>query len=160
LTLPTLTLLFGAFAVVDGAILVITAFTGTYRPMVSIWGAALDGLLGIGLGILAVGTPGMTATLLTVVISTWALVRAAFEAMGAVKLRKETDDDLTVILLLLLGVLSLLFGFLLLFRLSGGTFDLILPTGIYSIVFGTMSILFTLRLKKYGHADGSPKSKK
>jgi uncharacterized membrane protein HdeD (DUF308 family) len=147
LTLSTLTLLYGAFAVVDGAILVITAFTGNFRPMVSIWGAALNGLLGIGLGILAVGTPRMTATLLTVVISAWALVRATFEIMGAAKLRKETDDDLTVILLLLIGVLSLGFGFFLLFRLAGGISDLILPTAIYSIVSGSMSIALTLRLK-------------
>jgi uncharacterized membrane protein HdeD (DUF308 family) len=160
LTLSTLTLLFGAFAVVGGAILVIAAFTGTFRPMVSIWGAALSGLLEIGLGILAVGTPGMTATLLTVVISAWALVRAIFAIIGAAKLRKETDDDLTVFLLGLLGVLSLAFGFFLLFRLAGGVFALILPTAIYSIVIGTMLIAFALRLKKYGHAAGSPKSVK
>jgi uncharacterized membrane protein HdeD (DUF308 family) len=152
LTLSTLTLLYGAVAVVDGAILVIAGgsatHTGTFRPMISIWGLAVEGLLGIALGIFAIGTPGMTAALLTVIISTWALVRAISNLIGVpIKLRKETDDDLTVILLLLIGVLSLGFGFFLLFRLAGGISDLILPTAIYSIVSGSMSIALTLRLK-------------
>ena len=63
LTLVTLVLLYGAFALVDGVISLIAAFTGSAKP-VPTWWLVVVGLLGIAAGIVTFAWPGITAILL------------------------------------------------------------------------------------------------
>jgi len=56
LTLVTLVLLYGAFALVDGVISLIAAFTGSTKP-VPTWWLVVVGLLGIAAGIVTIGDP-------------------------------------------------------------------------------------------------------
>src|SRR5438093_9751249 len=80
LTLVTLVLLYGAFALVDGVISLIAAFTGSAKP-VPTWWLVVVGLLGIAAGIVTFAWPGITAILLVLFI--------IFEIIGAIQLRKE-----------------------------------------------------------------------
>jgi uncharacterized membrane protein HdeD (DUF308 family) len=59
LTLVTLVLLYGAFALVDGVISLIAAFTGSAKP-VPTWWLVVVGLLGIAAGIVTFAWPGIT----------------------------------------------------------------------------------------------------
>jgi uncharacterized membrane protein HdeD (DUF308 family) len=70
-------------------------------------GLVVVGLLGIAAGIVTFAWPGITATLLVLFIGAWALVHGIFEIIGAIKLRKEIDNEW---MLILGGALSVLFG--------------------------------------------------
>ena len=97
LTLVTLVLLYGAFALVDGVISLIAAFTGSAKP-VPTWWLVVVGLLGIAAGIVTFAWPGITAILLVLFIGAWALVHGIFEIIGAIQLRKEIDNEWMLIL--------------------------------------------------------------
>jgi uncharacterized membrane protein HdeD (DUF308 family) len=96
----------GAFALVDGVVSLIAAFTGAAKS-VPTWWLAVVGLLGIGAGVMTFLWPGITAILLVLFIGAWALVHGIFEIIGAIQLRKEIDNEW---MLILGGVLSVLFG--------------------------------------------------
>ena len=150
LTLVTLVLLYGAFALVDGVISLIAAFTGSAKP-VPTWWLVVVGLLGIAAGIVTFAWPGITAILLVLLIGAWALVHGIFEIIGAIQLRKEIDNEW---MLILGGLLSVVFSLIVLFAPGAGALGLIWAIASYSIVFGILFIALALRLRKYGHAAG------
>jgi len=152
LTLVTLVLLYGAFALVDGVISLIAAFTGGAKP-VPTWWLVVVGLLGIAAGIVTFAWPGITAILLVLFIGAWALVHGIFEIIGAIQLRKEIDNEW---MLILGGALSVLFGLIVLIAPGAGALGLIWAIASYSIVFGIMFIALALRLRKHSHPTGTP----
>jgi uncharacterized membrane protein HdeD (DUF308 family) len=147
LTLVTLVLLYGAFALVDGVISLIAAFTGSAKP-VPTWWLVVVGLLGIAAGIVTFSWPGITAILLVVFIGAWALVHGIFEIIGAIQLRKEIDNEW---MLILGGALSVLFGLLVMIAPGAGALGLIWAIASYSILFGALFIGLALRLRKHSH---------
>src|SRR6267142_4348074 len=148
LTLVTLVLLYGAFALVDGVISLIAAFTGSAKP-VPTWWLVVVGLLGIAAGIVTFAWPGITAILLVLFIGAWALVHGIFEIIGAIQLRKEIDNEW---MLILSGVVSVLFGLIVLIAPGAGALALIWVIAAYSIVFGITFIALALRLTNHRHA--------
>lgn len=105
LTLVTLVLLYGAFALVDGVLSLVAAFTGSAKP-VPTWWLVVVGLLGIAAGAVIFLWPGITAVLLVLFIGAWALVHGIFEIIGAIQLRKEIDNEW----MLILGACSLYYS--------------------------------------------------
>ena len=152
LTLVTLVLLYGAFALVDGVTSLIAAFTGSAKP-VPTWWLVVVGLLGIAAGIVTFAWPGITAIVLVVLIGAWALVHGIFEIIGAIQLRKEIDNEWTLILG---GLLSVVFGVIVLAAPGAGALGLIWAIAAYSIVFGILFVALALRLRKHSHAAPSP----
>jgi len=155
LTLVTLVLLYGAFALVDGVLSLAAAFTGSAKPIPT-WWLVVVGLLGIAAGIVTFVWPGITALLLVLFIGAWALVHGIFEIIGAIKLRKEIDNEW---MLILSGVLSVIFGLIVLIAPGAGALGLIWVIAAYAIVFGIMFVALALRLRKHGHpghATGTP----
>jgi uncharacterized membrane protein HdeD (DUF308 family) len=148
LTLVTLVLLYGAFALVDGIISLIAAFTGGAKP-VPAWWLIVIGLIGIAAGIVTFLWPGMTAILLVIFIGAWALVHGIFEIIGAIQLRKEIDNEW---MLILSGVLSVLFGVVVLVAPGAGALGLIWAIAAYSILFGITFVGLALRLRRHKHA--------
>ena len=152
LTLVTLVLLYGAFALVDGVLSLIAAFTGSVKP-VPTWWLVVVGLLGIAAGIVTFAWPGITAILLILFIGAWALVHGIFEIIGAIQLRNEIDNEW---MLILGGLLSVVFGVLVLLAPGAGALGLIWAIASYSIVFGILFVALALRLRKHSQAGGSP----
>jgi uncharacterized membrane protein HdeD (DUF308 family) len=152
LTLLTLVLLYGAFALVDGVLSLAAAFTGSAKP-VPTWWLVVVGLLGIAAGIVAFVWPGITAIALVLLIGAWALVHGIFEIIGAIQLRKEIDNEW---MLILGGVLSVLFGILVWIAPGAGALGLVWAIAAYSIVFGIMFVVLSLRLRGHRHEAGSP----
>ena len=151
LTLVTLVLLYGAFALVDGVLSLIAAFSGSAKP-VPTWWLIVVGLLGIAAGIVTFLWPGITAILLIYFIGAWALVHGIFEIIGAIQLRKEIDNEW---MLILGGVLSVVFGAIVLIAPGAGALALIWVIASYSIVFGITFVALALRLRKHSHPAGS-----
>ena len=144
ITLVTLILFYGAFALIDGVLALVHAFMGDNKG--SRWWLALIGVLGILIGLLTFMWPGLTALALLVFIAAWAIVLGIFQIMGAIRLRKEIDNEWT---LGLGGALSVLFGVVMLIAPGAGAIALIWVIGAYAIVFGILLVMAALRLKKH-----------
>ncbi len=146
-TLVTLVLLYGAFALADGIFALGAAIAGrTPEPR---WWLALVGILGILAGVVTLFWPGMTAIVLLIFIAAWAIASGVMQIVGAIRLRKEIDDEW---LLIASGVLSVLFGLVLLARPGLGALSMIFVIGAFAIVYGILEVMFSLRLRRHVHA--------
>ena len=147
LTLVTLVLFWGAFALVDGVLALAQAIMG--GSMGPRWWLALIGVAGIAAGILTFMWPLVTAFLLLTFTACWAIVLGVFQIAGAIKLRKEIDNEWTLILG---GVLSVLFGLVLLAAPGLGAVVLIWVVASYAVLFGVLLVMLAFRLKKHAAA--------
>ena len=145
LTLLTLVILYGAFALVDGILALAGAFTGRGEA-VPRWWLVLTGLLGIAVGLLTFFWPGITALVLVLFIGVWAIIRGVMEIAAAIQLRKEIEGEW---LLILLGVLSVLFGLGVLLFPGAGALALIWVIAIYAVAIGMVEIMLAFRLRAH-----------
>jgi uncharacterized membrane protein HdeD (DUF308 family) len=146
LTLLTLVLFYGAYALVDGILAIVSAITGgAPAPR---WWLAIIGLFGIAAGILTFLWPGITALVLLFFIAGWAIAVGVFQIIGAIRLRKEIDNEW---LLILGGVLSVLFGIGVLIMPGAGALALVWVIAIYAIIEGILFVALSFRLKKHVH---------
>ncbi len=143
-TLLTLVLLYGAFALVDGALAIWAAIVGG-EPAPR-WWLLIIGLLGIGAGLLTLLMPGITALVLLVFIAFWAIAIGVMQIVGAIRLRKEIDNEW---LLIAGGVLSVLFGVILLVQPGAGALGLLFVIGAYAIIYGIILISLAIRLRNH-----------
>ena len=150
ITLLTLVVLYGLFALADGVLSLLAAITSdkgdTPAPR---WWLAIVGLLGIAAGVVTLLWPGMTAVVLLVFIALWSIATGAMEIVGAIKLRKEISDEW---LLIAAGTLAVLFGLALLAWPAAGALGLILVIGSFAIVYGALLISFAMRLRNFAPA--------
>lgn len=145
-TLVTLVVLYGAFALADGVLAVAAAITGgSAAPR---WWLAIVGLAGIAAGLLTFLWPGVTALVLLVFIAIWAIVTGVLQIVGAIQLRKEIDNEW---LLIVGGVLSVLFGLAVLVRPGAGALALIFVIGAFAIAYGIILVAFAFRLRRHSH---------
>jgi uncharacterized membrane protein HdeD (DUF308 family) len=150
ITLLSLVILYGFYALLDGLFAILAAIKG--GNIESRWWLILIGILGVAAGLLTFFWTGITALVLTMFIGAWALIHGIFEIVGAIKIRKEIDNEWWLILS---GALSVLFGLAILIMPGAGALALIWLIGAYAIVFGGMLVAFAFRLKKHSHADKS-----
>jgi len=121
----TLVLLFGIYALADGIFNMIAFF----RVASHHWALLIEGVIGIVAGILTFAWPAITAIVLLYVIAFWATFTGIFEVIAGIRLRKVITDEW---LLLWVGVLSFLFGMLILFAPGVGALAIVLWTGAYA----------------------------
>lgn len=148
LTVGILVAFFGAYALVDGIFAIVAAFQA--QDSDRLWHIA-EGALGILVGLIAWVYPGLTALSLLYFIAAWALITGVIEIVAAIRLRRQIDNEL---LLILSGAISVLFGLLLIFRPRDSALALVTVIGIYAIIFGVILIAFSLRLR--GMQDRGP----
>jgi len=142
--LATLVLVFGAFTLVDGVLALAHAIMG--GNVGSRWWLALTGVLGVLVGLLTFAAPGLVAGLLLIYIASWAIVLGVFQIIGAIRLRKEIDNEWSIGLS---GALSVLFGVVLLINLAAGAIALIWLIATYAVVFGILLVMAAFKLKKH-----------
>jgi uncharacterized membrane protein HdeD (DUF308 family) len=144
LTLLTLILLYGAYALADGVIAIIAAITGG-APAGRGW-LAIVGILGIAVGAFTFMLPGMTALILLFTMAGWAVAIGVFQIIGAIRLRKEIDNEW---FLILSGAISVLFGLGVVVNPGAGAVALVWVIATYAIVAGVLYIGLAFRLKKH-----------
>jgi uncharacterized membrane protein HdeD (DUF308 family) len=149
ITLVTLVLLFGAYALADGILNVIAFF----RVASHHWALLIEGVIGIIAGILTFAWPAITAIVLLYLIAFWAIFTGVFEIIAGIRLRKAITNEW---LLLVMGVLSLLFGVLILFAPGAGALAIILWIGAYALVFGVFLLALAFRLRGHRHLIAQP----
>jgi len=144
ITLLSLTLVFAAYAQVDGFCALWAAISGRTSEMMPRWWLAVVGVAGVLAGLIAFFYPGMTALILLFFIAGWAVVIGALQIWGAIQLRKEMEGEW---LLALSGLLSIAFGVLVMLWPGAGALAVVWIIGWYAILFGGISIGLAFRLK-------------
>lgn len=151
ITLLTLALLYGFFVLIEGALALAAAIMGgSPAPR---WWLAVVGLLGIAVGILTIMMPGITAFLLVLFIAAWAIVSGIMQIVGAIRLRKEIDNEW---MLVAVGVISVAFGVLVALQPMLGALSLVFVIGAYAIIYGIALVALAFRLR--GHSHPAPAS--
>ncbi len=138
-----LVIFFGAYALVDGIFAIIAAFRRieTHER----WGILmLEGVIGVVIGIITFFVPGVTLLFLAYLIAVWALLTGISEIVEAIRLREVIRHEW---LLILSGVLSVIFGLIMLFVPGAGLLAVTLIIGVYAIIFGIVEIGLALRLR-------------
>jgi uncharacterized membrane protein HdeD (DUF308 family) len=146
ITLVTLALLYGAFAFVEGVLALAAAVMGgSPAPR---WWLAIVGLLGIAVGLLTLMMPGVTAFILVLFVAGWAIATGVMQIIGAIRLRKEIDNEW---MLVAVGLISVLFGVLVAIQPMVGAISLVFVLGAYAIIFGVTLVGFAFKLRRHRH---------
>jgi uncharacterized membrane protein HdeD (DUF308 family) len=104
----------------------------------------LEGVLGIGAGILTFLYPGITGLVLLWLVAGWAIVSGMLQIAAAVQFRKVIRGEW---MLGLAGVLAIAFGVLLIARPGVGLLTLALLIGWFAIFYGAVLIALGFRLR-------------
>lgn len=152
ITLLTLVILYGIYALFDGVVAIAAAIRGEGGGMNAgpRWWLAVVGVLGILAGLFTFFWPAITALVLLIFIGVWSLLNGIFTIVGAIRLRKEIDNEWWLVLN---GALSVLFGLAVMVMPSAGALAIVWLIGTYAILFGALLVGFALRLRK--HAEGT-----
>jgi uncharacterized membrane protein HdeD (DUF308 family) len=155
ISLAALVLVFGAYAFADGVLAIISAFRRDSSTGERWWLLLLEGIAGIGAGVVTLLWPGITAIVLLYVIAAWALVTGFLEIFAAIRLRKAISGEW---LLILSGILSVALGVLLVLFPGPGALALVIWIGAYAFVFGALLLALGLRLRALKRpSPGSPR---
>jgi uncharacterized membrane protein HdeD (DUF308 family) len=144
LTLAILVALFAAYALVDGASLLIALVRGDPIARRNAWAVGLIGVVGILVGVGTLVWPNITALTLLYIVAFWAIFLGVIQVAAAIQLRREIDNELW---LGLGGVLSVAFGVLLVVNPGAGLLSLVWIVGYFAILFGLTSLALAYRLR-------------
>jgi uncharacterized membrane protein HdeD (DUF308 family) len=148
ISLAALVLLFGAYSMVDGILGAWTAIAGR-KEHEHWWVLLLEGLVGIGVGILTLFAPGVTALALLFYIAIWAIATGVLEIVAAIRLRKEIEGEW---LLVLGGLASVAFGVLLMARPGAGALAVLWIIAAYAVVFGVILVVLAFKARSFGRS--------
>jgi len=146
ISLEALVLLFGIYVLADGILGVWHAIAGR-KQHEDWWVLLLWGLIGIGVGILTLLVPGVTALALLFYIAIWAIGKGVTEIVTAIRLRREITGELWLILG---GLLSVVFGVLLMVQPGAGALALLWLIGAYAVIFGVLLVVLAFRVRAFG----------
>lgn len=139
MALVALVLLFGVFAIADGAL---TIWLG--RRRVQSAHQSLEGMVSLAAGAAALLWPGITGLGLLLLIALRAILTGAIEIAVAVRLRRVIGNQF---LLVLGGSLSIAFGMLLIAFPGAGALALTWLIGAYTMVVGIALLALAFRLR-------------
>lgn len=142
LAFEVLILVLGVFLLVDGATAVVLGLRMRGHDD-DWWTILLEGALGVGLGVVALVNPELTAAGLLLILALWLLVTGVFEIGTAIKLRKEIDNEW---LLGLAGVVSIALGVVMIVNPTLGKISIMWWLGFYAAAFGFLLLGLGLRM--------------
>jgi uncharacterized membrane protein HdeD (DUF308 family) len=142
ITVRVVMVAFGAFALANG-ILSISKAVDSWDEKDDRWLFVLEGILGIGIAIITLFAPKVTAVTLLFYIATWTLAMGVMEIVIAIRLRKEIEGEFW---LFLAGLVSVVFSVLLLLFPGSGILGLVWVLATYAVVFGILLVILAFRL--------------
>ncbi|QKF65021.1 HdeD family acid-resistance protein [Campylobacter corcagiensis] len=110
------------------------------------WVVVFGGIIGIILGIISMLYPNITAVALLMMVAIWTIIAGITKILIAIKLRKEINGEIFIILS---GVLSVLVGLFLIVRPLSGMVALAWVAGFFATFYGVLLVIASLKLKKY-----------
>jgi uncharacterized membrane protein HdeD (DUF308 family) len=154
-TLRVLVILFGAYVLVDGIALLVALARGETLARRHAWAVGIMGVLGIVAGVVTFLWPDLTALSLLYVVAFWSIAMGTFQVIAAIALRRELDGELWMALG---GIVSVVFGVLLIANPGEGLISLVWLVGIWAVVFGVSSLSLAYRLHEIATALPAPAS--
>lgn len=147
-TLAILLSWFAAFLFIDGIFSLVTVLRN-WKQQEDKWLFVLEGVINIVLGILIFRNPG-AYTLITVwLMAFWSIFSGVSRIALAIHLRKEIEGEGW---LALSGVLSIVFGVIIIAQPGIGVATFIYMIAIFAILIGLLLILLGFKVKKTGTA--------
>jgi uncharacterized membrane protein HdeD (DUF308 family) len=147
-TLLTLVVLFGSYAIIDGVIAFSVGASRT-RPEGRGW-FITEGVIGMATGVLTFAWPAATGLVLLWLIAGWALALGVLKITAAVRLRHAIRGAW---LLAFSGVLSVLFAALVTARPAAGALTLVIVIAVYALATGLVLIGLGLRMRRVHNAQ-------
>jgi uncharacterized membrane protein HdeD (DUF308 family) len=135
-------MLFGFYAILDGIFDIVSAMKAPGHH----WPLLVEGIVGIVAGIVTFMWPGITAMFLLYLIAFWAILTGVLEIVAGIRLREVIANEM---LLILMGVISTLFGILIIIFPGAGALAIIIWIGAYAVVFGIILIVLAFRLRSF-----------
>jgi uncharacterized membrane protein HdeD (DUF308 family) len=129
--------------VVDGIFAVIAGFV-TRTEQGRWWVLILEGLAGIVIGVAMYLVSVLSAFALRYFVAAWAIVTGFLELIAATQLRRAIKGEWT---LALAGIVSVIFGILLVVLPAPDTLTLVWLIGGYSLAFGILMLVLAFRLR-------------
>lgn len=146
ITLVSLTLVFAAFAFVEGCFQVAGATLGRV-PRAHRWLPLLEGVCGIAFGALTFWAPAISALVLLMYIAAYAIVTGVLRVAMAIRLREEIEGEW---LLGLSGLCGILLGALMLARPGVGALAVMVWIGAWGLVTGLALVVLAFRVRRFG----------
>ena len=144
LTWLALILLFGVYALLDGAFAILSGVVKfKYSPRW--WVFLLEGVISVAAGVIALLQPGLAGFALILVIAAWAILTGILEIVAAIRLRREITNEW---MLAFGGFVSIVFGILMLFQPATGGLVVTLMIGAYALIFGMLLVALGFRLRR------------
>jgi len=143
LSLVTLVILFGAYALVDGVFALAAGILGRGGAQLR-WWLVFVGLLGVAVGAATMLWPGLTALTLLYFIAGWIVATGLLQIIGAIELRKTIANEWWLILD---GALSVLIGVLFFVLPGAGALALIWLIAGFAILFGVLMVGFAFKVR-------------
>jgi uncharacterized membrane protein HdeD (DUF308 family) len=106
----------------------------------------LPGLLGIVIGIIAIAWPAGTIVVVSYLIAIWALFHGISEIYNAMKLRKDIHGEWMPFLL---GIISVVFGIVLLVRPLRAGAAAVWIVGTFLLILGILWVIMGMRARRW-----------
>ena len=138
-----LVLVFGAYALVEGILTLVSA--AKENPEYGRGWLVVEGLADIFVGLVTFVWPGITALVLTYLIAAWAIIKGIFELVGAIRLRRYIRHEW---LYIVGGLVSILLGLAIFGRPMFGALAITSLLGIYGVFFGVVLLGESFNLRR------------
>jgi len=137
-----LTLVFAAYALVDGIFAIVAGIHPTDGRRH--WLLVLGGVAGVVVGVVTLFVPGLTALLLVAFIGWWALITGGFELVGAVTGGSVMQHRWAIAFN---GVLSIAMGLIILVFPAVGAVTLVYVVAFYALISGVALLVLGFQLR-------------
>lgn len=138
--------LYAFYALADGILSLYAAIRGGGTR--SRWWLVLGGIAGLLAGGIAIAMPGLTALVFVILVGAAAIIRGLFDIAGAIVLRKTVKHSW---ILIPIGIISVLFGILVIAAPAQASLALTWVIGVWAIVLGIAGVIWSLQLRKHAH---------
>lgn len=146
ISVALLILFFGAYILADGVLGIYSAVSGRNEHN-DWWVLLIWALISVGVGILTLLAPGVTALALLFYIAIWAIATGVVQIVAGIRLRNEIKGEW---LLILGGLASVVFGTFLMAQPVAGALTMAWLIAAYAVLFGVVLVILAFRVRTYG----------
>jgi uncharacterized membrane protein HdeD (DUF308 family) len=146
-TVKALVWVFGVFAIIDGLVAIAQWLGNRKEPGAGWW--LISGLVGIAFGVIAVVWTGPTAQVIFYLIALWVLVLGVLAIIASVVLYRSRDIGWYWVLTF--GLISFLFGLLLIMNPQTSVSIIVVLLGLFAFVGGVVLIVSGFATKQLAH---------
>jgi uncharacterized membrane protein HdeD (DUF308 family) len=151
ITLLVLVAMFAAYALLQGSAAIFASIRGR-RTDSKWWLVLLLGIVSVAAGVLAIFYPAITALALVLLMGANALVTGVLQIVIALRLRQQIRGEW---LLVTGGVVSIIFGTLVMLFPAGGALAMVWLVSFYAVLTGVLFLTLGIRARSWRNAPAA-----